>query len=74
MILSWKIMPKPFIYQEGEISVTGQIKRRFIMEKYSSCISSIYTPVIIVEDDPEEPQIDGHKAVMQLQSYLSLVY
>jgi hypothetical protein len=73
MIQSWKIMPMPFTYQNGEISVTGQMKRRTILEKYSSCIASIYAPAIVVECDQEEALVDGHKVVMPLPSYLSLV-
>merc|ERR1719412_1646331 len=41
-IKDWRIMPHPFTYANGELGLTGKMKRRAILERHASCIGSMY--------------------------------
>merc|ERR1711997_878204 len=41
-IKDWRIMPVPFTYANGELGLTGKMKRRAIMERHATCIGSMF--------------------------------
>merc|ERR1712226_395623 len=41
-IKDWRITPLPFTYSNGELGLTGKIKRRAILERHAACIGSMF--------------------------------